>query len=181
MVSPAPDAWLQHVIVRSFERRLCLPTVSVAGQPDFKARDNSAEISSTPELVSPETTHRRQSPPVRGLLAQSGKFPSSRECVVEDAVQVEPVSASNSLIPGTIQGIAAPLAESGPTSASVRAEESNACCKNSLLEKTGNFPEGTGKAKQQAGCSNAEMTPSCYDGRSRLHTAPGWSSLLAGT
>src|SRR5882672_9568630 len=82
MVSPAPDAWFQHVIVRSFEPRLCLITVSVAGQPDFKARDTSAEISSTPELVSPETTHRRQSPPVRGLLAQSGKFPSSRECVV---------------------------------------------------------------------------------------------------
>jgi hypothetical protein len=50
-----------------------LTTVSVAGQPDFKARDNSAEISSTPELVSAETTAPTAQP------ASSGPFGAKRE------------------------------------------------------------------------------------------------------
>jgi hypothetical protein len=64
---------------RSTQRRiLVLPdTVSVAGQPDFKARDNSAEISSALELVSPETTAPTAKPASSwpfGLLRRKHSF-----------------------------------------------------------------------------------------------------------
>jgi hypothetical protein len=62
-----------------------LTPVSVAEQPDFKARDNSAEISTTPKSVSAETTAPTEQPASSGPFAQSGKFASSKECVVADA------------------------------------------------------------------------------------------------
>jgi hypothetical protein len=55
MVTPTPNARTQRGATPTFEPRLRLRTVSVSGKPDFKARDNSAEIASTPEFVSAET------------------------------------------------------------------------------------------------------------------------------
>src|SRR5215203_734401 len=45
--------------------------------------------------TSAETKPSHTMPPIRGLLTQSGKFTSSREYVVAEAVDIEPVSAIN--------------------------------------------------------------------------------------
>jgi hypothetical protein len=63
----------------------------------------------TPELVSVGTLAPTAQPASSGLLAQSGKSPGSKECVVADAVTIEPVSARNSLLLGGKQGISVDL------------------------------------------------------------------------
>src|SRR6188768_2026667 len=57
-------------------------------------RDSSPEIQPRAILVSAETKRQRQSPPFAGHLQVSGKSRGSKECVVADAVVIEPVSAS---------------------------------------------------------------------------------------
>ena len=41
-----------------------------------------------------ETKHQHASPPIRGFRQKPGKSPLERDCVVADAVAIEPVSAS---------------------------------------------------------------------------------------
>ena len=47
------------------------------------------------KTVSAETETPPESPPIAGYLPVFEKFPSSKECVVADAVVVKPVSASS--------------------------------------------------------------------------------------
>ena len=46
----------------------------------------------------------RQSPPIRSYSPAARKSPQTRDCVVVDAAQIEPVSTSNSLLAGNLAG-----------------------------------------------------------------------------
>ena len=66
--------------------------VSVAGKRNFQGRDKEAETAF--EIKAPvQRQNSRRTPPIRGYSPGSGKSPLERECVVADAVAVEPVSA----------------------------------------------------------------------------------------
>src|SRR4051812_36619621 len=95
MVSSTPDARARDGRSHTFELHLCLKGSPFPG--NGISRPETTRPKSPPRRNSSlqRPLHRRQSPPLRGVLAQSGKFLSSKECVVADAVDIEPLSASN--------------------------------------------------------------------------------------
>jgi len=61
--------------------------------------------------LSLRTNRRHRCPPIRALSFTFRKFPVARDCVVVDALQIEPVSNSNSLLTGKLTGN---FVDSGP-------------------------------------------------------------------
>jgi hypothetical protein len=68
--------------------------VSVSGKRNFAARDKGAEIAAESGWPFAETKRPRASPPIPGFSPKAGKSPLDQDCVVADAVAIEPVSAS---------------------------------------------------------------------------------------
>src|SRR6186997_3048506 len=101
-------------------------------------RDSLPEIQPRAKLVSAETKRQRRSPPIAGHLQVSGKSRGSKECVVADAVAIEPVSASQ--FPANREKNRE-ICNSGAASPNRWHSSPNdfgTFCPNSLLVRTGN-------------------------------------------
>ena len=94
MVPSAPDAWSSRVVATTFG------PVSTQERSASGKRDSSAQRQTAQNRLQARNGLRgdrnasRKSPPIAGFLAVSGKSRGSKECVVADAVVIEPVSAS---------------------------------------------------------------------------------------
>src|SRR5438067_4881375 len=92
MVPPAPDARTFGAITPI--RTKSLPaTVSVAGKRDFQAREKSAKTSPEPQIRGLRDRVVLQEPrQLRAFATTFRNSPQTVNCVVADAVPIEPVS-----------------------------------------------------------------------------------------
>jgi hypothetical protein len=88
-----------HVEPRLSRTRLCFPGIG-----NFAAETQAPKMHLRPCCAFGETARHKESPPLAGICRPFGKSPVARECVVDDAVDREPVSAPNSLLTGKIAG-----------------------------------------------------------------------------
>jgi hypothetical protein len=96
-----PTLSLQYTIARTClrNRRLRFPG-NANSAPEIFGRDRAFALLTR----APETNPLIKSARIAGLLSKAGKSLPSRECVVAEAVQLEPVSGANSLLAGKLTG-----------------------------------------------------------------------------
>jgi hypothetical protein len=111
VVSAAPDARTSFGLTRL--SRSPFPGNRISG-PEKNAQKRPADCNAA--VSENEPSHR--SPPIRGLSYTFRKSPVAPDCVVAHAVQIGPVSATNSLRTGKLTGN---FADSGPNAAFRRA------------------------------------------------------------
>jgi len=112
-------------------------------------RDSSVEKARHIEPIATETKSPRENPPIRRYSHDIGKSLFVWNCVVADAVDIEPVSMPSSLLTGKEQGFLTFWSTENRFQTRF-ARPTKALRTNSLLDGTGNFYQITGKAF--AGC-----------------------------
>ena len=134
-----------------------LPSL-LSGKREFVAREFGAfECTSSRDCISRDVQgHRR--PPNAGLSDSTGKSPHSLECVVADAVGFEPVSTAKFPANREINREFFNFWAKPQLRARHSSNDSVDLEQNSLLNRTGNFCEGTGSFERK----NKEFEPGIF-------------------
>ena len=80
------------------------PKSPLPGNGIFRAGTNAPKRRRSSRHAVRETKPTHRTPPIRSYSPGTGKSPLERECVVADAVSIEPVSYPNSLLTGKFTG-----------------------------------------------------------------------------
>ena len=100
MGSPAPDARPSFAVSAAFEPSLC-PRRSPFPETGFCGQRQTAEIVTQPQVSRLWRSRKARAPRQSGAICEEPrKSPMGGECVVVDAVAIEPVSSPNSLLTG---------------------------------------------------------------------------------